>query len=69
MMHPIDIAPRDDAERNPAGSAWLAVIALLVIVGLVIALTVALSDSEETPSQPPSNEAPVDPGDNGAPGY
>jgi hypothetical protein len=67
MMHPIDIAPRNDAERNPTGgSAWWAVIALVVIVGLVIALTVALSGGEQTTNQPPANEAPLAPGSNGA---
>jgi hypothetical protein len=69
MMHPIDIAPRNDAERSPTGgSAMWAVIALVVVVGLVIALTVAFSGGEQPTNQPPANEAPVDPGSNGATG-
>lgn len=69
MMHPIDIAPRNEAERSPSGgSALWAVVALVVIVGLVVALAVALSGGEQATNQPPPNEAPVDPGSDGAAG-
>jgi hypothetical protein len=69
MMHPIDIAPRDEAQRSPSGgSALWGVIALVVIVGLLVALAVALSVDEQATNQPPPNEAPVDPGSDGAAG-
>jgi len=69
MNHPVDITSRDDQDRAtpPAGRGggiW-AVIALLVVVALAVALTIALTggDTVEQPESPVPNDAPAVPGE------
>lgn len=69
MNHPVDIPSRDDQDRAtpPAGrggGVW-AVIALLVVVALSVALTIALTggDTVEQPESPVPSEAPAVPGE------
>ena len=69
MNHPVDIPSRDDQDRAtpPAGrggGVW-AVIALLVVVALAVALTLAFTggDTAEQPESPVPNDAPVVPGE------
>lgn len=68
MNHPVDIPSRDDQDRAtpPAGRGggiW-AVIALLVVVALAVALTLAFTGGDtEQPESPVPNDAPAVPGE------
>jgi len=67
VMHPIDIAPKQD-EDHPTppggrGSGIWAVIGLVAIVALIVAATIAFSGGEVGQQQtPPPVDAPLDPG-------
>jgi hypothetical protein len=67
MLHPIDIAPKQD-EDHPTppggrGSGIWAVIGLVAIVALIVAATIAVSDGGgEQQQTPPPVDAPLDPG-------
>lgn len=67
MLHPIDIAPKQD-EDHPAppggrGSGIWPLIGLVVIVALIVVANIAFSDGEgEQQQTPPPVDAPLDPG-------